>query len=254
MNPELVKTLPQDGKNRKSSGGFELKKHWRKIGSGAYGAVSRVDVLAGKHKLPLAIKEFFHGPIGLFDAESSFKKYILAKKAKTKVLPTYRLVEGTNKVVMTLLDAEDTVCVSTNNTGTRSVKDYGLRKIEKLPDLENLIQRLITHAIEVAKSNVVLPVDSYLFVLDRHTLSRADFWIADTDEIESNNANADYWNLINAWFALEAFLKNNMKRSERTKTIEVARRIYEGKIQESSIPNKRRVLTYVLGEPDGRSR
>ena len=129
------------------------------------------------HEFPAIIK-VFKNPA---DAERALLIHEASKKAGLRVLPTYRIDTGHGVAIMTELNSENKVTLSSNNWNLRS----GEVRIHAIENWAEMLTAYFEEAEKAAEQGIELKNDVYFFQVPTDTQTPTlDFFAADYDTIE----------------------------------------------------------------------
>ncbi len=120
-------------------------------------------------------------------AEKAFRNYSLAKKARLKVFPTFRIGEDKKSILMTTGFKENEICVGSNIRTGMDLDVLKLAKIEEIEDLEldTFLENFFNEGLKAAKSGLLLTLDdSAFFILSKNKPTKIDFVLGDLDNLK----------------------------------------------------------------------
>jgi hypothetical protein len=187
----------------------------RRIGAGEVGEAFEVKALVQGRECTFVLKKFFHGEElnNREIARKVFENYTQAKAAGLKVFPTFRLNEEAGTILMTIGYNEDWHCISANNRGSKSLKDFGAEKLSEIPHFQEFVRNVLEESRKAAAAGIFLPADSFFFII-RKDRQDIDFYLGDVDSVRKvkleKDQNLAQLNLTQVDSALSLFIEANV--------------------------------------------
>lgn len=158
-----------------------------KIGEGNFGDVFSVEMQKMNKrseikKRKFAVKSFCHAD----EAKRALDNYSELKKRGLKTFPTYRLNKDDEKsILMTYGNKADSFLVSARDQSNAGIF-LQRNPIIKIDNFEQLVVDIIEHAKLAADEKMILPYDSYFFIVatNQPNTKKLDFLIGDLDLVK----------------------------------------------------------------------
>jgi hypothetical protein len=147
------------------------------------------------------------------------ENYAIAKAAGLRVFPTYRLNDAENKILMTLGDTDEWICIGSNK-GSDIVKNVTGRELMIKPDegTTRFIDGVLDQAELATRAHINIMCDMPFFFIDREKQERLDFVLGDMDSLRVLDNKAPRYskeilyesNLIEMHISLKDFFRKNL--------------------------------------------
>lgn len=177
------------------------------IGSGQIGDVYEAEINIGNKIKMFVIKKFkdIEGVSATQHANEAFKGYKLAKEAKLKVFPTYRLGEDKESILMTRPNLGDYFVFSPGRDVPDKIRDAEIKLSKE--DVSKIAHKVFEEAIKASNAGIELYFDSYFFILNKKTTQDVDFLIGDFDNVKKKTSDRLlHENIMNAHYVLKCFV------------------------------------------------
>jgi len=200
------------------------------IGSGQIGDVYETEINIGNKIKKFVVKKFKNteGVTAIEHANKAFDGYKLAKEAKLKVFPTYRLGEDKESILMTRPNLDECFVFSPGRDIQTEIKEAEIKLSKE--DISKIAHEVFQEAIKASQSGIELYFDSYFFILDKKTTKDIDFLIGDFDNVKKKNSDRVLQeNIINADYVLKCLITEYLRHLnlEMNEYIDMLKDIYK---------------------------
>lgn len=156
-----------DSWNIISSTLVEILSDSEKIGDGHYGSVNQVKLHLWSKELPFAKKSFRT----LEEMKYALQMYHNVKSAKLPTWNTYRHLEGTNDILMTLGNVDGSLVFSPHNNSKDRKMVKKTHLLDTISNKEAFFEQAFSVLVQATEKNILLPWDTYFLKLKSWELS-----------------------------------------------------------------------------------
>jgi len=194
---EDAEALTSDDSGRVRGSTVKISRLVKSIAAGGEGKVYSVNVKQGGKARTFAVKDFSHEG----HARIAFERYQMLKKYRiSHILPTYRIVEGKNRILMTHLNIDGKVAISVFANHHQRAPRHDI-KLESIDEevVSNILNSFEEDLMIAFKNNIEILMDAYMCTLPKKLRGKLEFddekgipleiYIADMGSIIEENQN-----------------------------------------------------------------